>query len=297
MDMGYIQLGGLTMGYLDSLWTKGDGLFTDTDLPVGDIQVNRVSYSYAANGFSAEASFEDDGTGDFAPDVVGRIGYDAGFADIYVAGSYDENNTFFTLTGPRTAFGFNSAGVPLFSGANGSIVTANGFAGGLTPGQSDGDGAFAVKGAITIKPFEDAQFKVEGSYAFDPSQYSTIGLFDTVRSIGNNTIGGGIPVEYQVGAGYTQNFGKLLVAASGVFGRTFDLSSFRQTNAGAAPFVTPTFTRVDFGDSDYYKVVGNVGYSVTTNFSVLGEVSYTNIDTSVGDVDQTAGFVQFIRSF
>ncbi|WP_244486698.1 porin [Aurantimonas sp. Leaf443] len=35
MDLGYIQLGGLTMGYLDTLWTEGDGLLTDTDLPVG----------------------------------------------------------------------------------------------------------------------------------------------------------------------------------------------------------------------------------------------------------------------
>ncbi|MEO9959749.1 MAG: porin, partial [Nisaea sp.] len=51
MDMGFIQLGGLTMGYLDSLWTEGDGLLTDTDLPVGDYQTNRVSYTYAANGF------------------------------------------------------------------------------------------------------------------------------------------------------------------------------------------------------------------------------------------------------
>ena len=295
MDMGYIQLGGLTMGYLDSLWTQEDGLFTDTDLPVGDIQVNRVSYTYAANGFSAAVSLEDDGSRDFAPDVVGLITYDAGFAKLYVAGSYDENNDFFGLTGPRRSGGFTSNGVPVFIDGNGNFVTGNGFVGGLTPGQSDGDGAFAIKGAITIKPFEDAQLKVEGSYAFDPSRYSTIGLFDTVRSIGNNNIGGSIPVEYQVGAGYQQAFGKLGLAASGVYGRTFDLSSFRANTVGAGVF--PTFTRVDFGASDYYKLVGNVGYSITNNFSVLGEVSYTSIDTSVGEVDQTAGFVQFVRSF
>ena len=298
MDMGYIQLGGLTMGYLDSLWTQEDGLFTDTDLPVGDNQVNRVSYTYAANGFSAAVSLEDDGTRDFAPDVVGLVTYDAGFAKIYVAGSYDENNSFGGLTNPRTPAGFTSNGVPVFIDSNGNFVTGNGFAGGLTPGQSDGDGAFAVKGAITITPFQDAQLKVEGSYAFDPSQYSTIGLFDTVRSIGNNNLGNGsIPVEYQIGAGYQQSLGKLGLAASGVYGRTFDQSSFRQTNPGAAPFVQPTFARVDYGDSDYYKVVGNVGYSITNNFSVLGEVSYTSIDTSVGEIDQTAGFVQFVRSF
>ena len=40
MDMGYIQLGGLTMGYLDTLWTEGDGLLTDTmaSLPSSSLQ-------------------------------------------------------------------------------------------------------------------------------------------------------------------------------------------------------------------------------------------------------------------
>ena len=291
MDMGYIQLGGLTMGYLDTLWTQEDGLFTDTDLPVGDYQTNRISYTYAADGFSAALSLEDDATGDFAPDVVGLVTYDAGFASIYVAGSYDEN-------------GLN---VGTYSGVD-AALGGNSF---FVDDVNNDDGAFAVKGAITIKPFEDAQFKIEGSYAFDPSSYSTLGIFGTDISVGGaqnsfypvDTDGNGIndaiaaasfnnslPVEYQIGAGYTQKFGKLSAAASGVYGETFDLID-------ANPFAVNGFL-FNRGSADYYKIVGNVQYDLTTNFSVLGEVSYTNLSFDAGsDVDQTAGFISFQRSF
>ena len=279
MDMGYIQLGGLTMGYLDTLWTDGDGLFTDTDLPVGDFQVNRVSYTYAAGGFSAGLSLEDDATGDFAPDVVGRVAYDAGFLSAYIAGSYDEN-------------GFNVRDYD-----NGQFF--------VDDSNFNDDGAFAVKGAVTVTPFQDAQLKVEGSYAFDPSSYSTIGLFNNGQGslYGVDTTGDGVPdfigsaafnqalpVEYQIGAGYQQAFGKLAVAASGVYGETFDLVD------------TVDFTGAGFlinrGSADYYKLVGNVGYSITSNFDVLAEVSYTNLSFDAGtDVDQTSGFIQFVRNF
>ena len=290
MDMGYIQLGGLTMGYLDSLWTQEDGLFTDTDLPVGDFQVNRVSYTYAANGFSGSLSLEDDGTGDFAPDVVGLLTYDAGFAKAYLAGSYDERssltrsfpNSFYITNGTLTAQDFAYGG-----------YTFSRF--GVFPGNDDG--AFALKGAITIKPFEDAQFKVEGSYAFDPSRYSTIGIFSNVATIGNQNASNpanSLPVKYQVGAGYQQAFGKLGVAVSGVYGETFDIFGPTVTPAGQ---VTTASRLRSFGNGDYYKLVGNVGYSITNNFSVLGELSYANIDFNGTSIDQTAGFVQFVRSF
>ena len=140
MDMGYIQLGGLTMGYLDTLWTDGDGLLTDTDLAVGDFQVNRVSYTYAANGFTAALSLEDDGTGDFAPDVVGRIAYEGGWGSVYLAGSYDERVDAFTFAS-TTGFGYDG----------------------------DSDGAFALKGALSLKDLvaTDSELKFEGSYAFE----------------------------------------------------------------------------------------------------------------------------------
>ncbi len=294
MDLGYIQLGGLTMGYLDTLWTDSDGFFTDTDLPVGDFQVNRVSYTYAANSFSAAVSLEDDGTGDFAPDVVARIAYDAGFASAYIAASYDER-TNLTRAYPDAYYigGFNNA----YNGTG--SLTAFGASPygsfGVFPGNDDG--AFAVKGAITVKPFQDAQLKVEGSYAFDPSRYSTIGLFNTVATIGNAqnySPSNAQAVKYQIGAGYQQAFGKLAVAASGVYGETFD--TFGPTLTQTGNIITASRLR-SYGSGEYYKLVGNVGYEITNNFSVIGEVSYADIDYDFGSADQTAGFVQFIRSF
>ena len=290
MDMGYIQLGGLTMGYLDSLWTQEDGLFTDTDLPVGDFEVNRVSYTYAANGFSGSLSLEDDGTGDFAPDVVGLLTYDAGFASAYLAASYDERSNL-TRAYPDSYYINGQTGLTPAQQAYGGY---NFGPAGVFPGNDDG--AFAVKGAVTIKPFQDAQFKVEGSYAFDPSRYSTIDIFSNVATIGNNNYNpaNALPVKYQVGAGYQQAFGKLGVAVSGVYGETFDI--FGPTLTPAGNVVAASRLR-SYGNGDYYKLVGNVGYSITNNFSVLGELSYANIDYNSTSTDQTAGFVQFVRSF
>ncbi|MBB4004277.1 MAG: porin [Aurantimonas endophytica] len=278
MEQGYIQLGGLTMGYLDSLWVEGSGLLTDTDSIVGDIDVNRISYTYAADGFSAALSLEDDDTGDFAPNVVGRLAYEGGWGSIFLAGSYDENG-----------FGARSFGDLIVDGSD----------------ADDDDGGFALKAGASLKDLiaTDSEFKVEGSYAFDPSSYSTIGLFSgdvdgadfafdfdgdgVIDDIDGFSFNDDVPVEWQAGAGYAQAFGKLGVAVSGLYGETFDFTGFN-------PF-TGTFDSFDGGE--YYRFVGNVGYEITNNFDVLAEVSYTNIDFGGDEVDQTAGFLQFVRSF
>jgi hypothetical protein len=275
MDQGYIQLGGLTMGYLDTLWTEGDGLLTDTDLPVGDFQVNRISYTYAADGFSAALSIEDDNTGDFAPDVVGRLAYEGGWGSVYLAASYDEETD--DIFGIDTTF-YGSPIGPVIPGLN---VNENGD-------------AFALKGALSLKDLvaTDSELKIEGSYAFDPSSYSTISLFDSNVG-GGSLIVGTIPVEWQVGAGYAQSFGKLGVAVSGVYGETFE---YNAAALGGNP---------EIGDGSYYKLVGNVGYEITKNFDMLAEVSYANFDfdgnATIGNTDtgfdQVGGFLQFVRSF
>ncbi|MCC4296489.1 porin [Aurantimonas coralicida] len=272
MDMGFIQLGGLTMGYLDSLWTEGDGLLTDTDLAVGDYQLNRVSYTYAANGFTAALSLEDDTTGDFAPDVVGRLAYAGGWGSIYLAGSYDEEVRFGQLTQARfapAAFGIDP--------------------------QAD-DGAFALKAGLSLTDLiaADSELKIEGSYAFDPSSYSTIGIFSTRSTLGRqiDSLTATLPVEWQIGAGYAQQFGKLGVAVSGAYGETFETYNFATAT---------TFSNI--GDGEYYKLVGNVGYEITNNFDMLAEISYANIDFDGqngfvdNSLDQTAGFLRFVRSF
>ncbi|MBP0617359.1 porin [Jiella mangrovi] len=268
MDMGYIQLGGLTMGYLDTLWTEDDGLLTDTDLALGDFQVNRISYTYAANGFSAAVSIEDDATGDWKPDVVGRLAYAGGWGRAYIAGSYDEAERGDGLP----IAGLDSDGDTIF---------------GVQPGQ---DGAFALKGGLSLKDLiaTDSELRVEGGYAFDPSSYMTIGIFNGLGSDAFATAVSTLPVEWQVGAGYAQSFGKLGVALSGAYGQTFDY--YNDSDVLVAD------------NGKYYKVVGNVGYEITKNFDMLAEISYTKLDADlIGDdsdsLDQTAGFIQFVRSF
>ncbi|WP_244486699.1 porin [Aurantimonas sp. Leaf443] len=163
---------------------------------------------------------------------------------------------------------------------------------GLNP-DGETDTAFAIKGGVSLKPIENGELKIEGSYAFDPSVYSTIELFNnpgdtTFRFGGTDFVvntGGALPVEWQAGAGYAQTFGKLGVAVAGVYGETFDYFGFNGTGFQ------------NFGSGEYYKFVGNVGYEITNNFDVLGEVSYTNVDLDDASFDQTAGFIQFVRSF
>ena len=272
MDQGYLQLGGLTMGKLDSLWAEDDGLLTDTDLSVGDVSTNQIRYTYAADGFSAAVSIDDDSTGDWIPNVVGQLKYSGGWGFVYLSGSYAEDEA--------------------FQVASPTVI-------GVEPGSDD---AFALKAGLSLKDLiaTDSELKIEGSYAFDPSVYSQINVFRGFQNtVGAYTLPGNVafngsdlfdtlPVEWQVGAGYAQSFGKLGVAVSGAYGETFDI------------FANTT----NLGNANYYKFVGNVGYEVTKNFDVLAEVAYTKLDFDsnlVGladdSADQTTGFLRFVRSF
>ncbi|MDY8109564.1 porin [Fulvimarina sp. 2208YS6-2-32] len=314
MDYGFIQLGGLTMGYLDSLFTEDDGLLTDSDLPIGDIQTNRVSYTFAAAGLNATIGLEDDGSGDFAPNVVAKLGYTGGFGGFNLYGVYEESvgqgggvfgSPAFTrgtaASSSRTGFidvngnGVFNPGIDTPVLTSTSATAASSTFGVLTDSDAD---AFVLKGNASLKDIiaADSELKFEGSYAFDPSNYSTIGLFNNASTVGNNTdpFFGDVPVEWMVGAGYAQAFGKLGVAVAGVYGETFDNFTFNTV----APF-----SLVNTGNADFYKLVGNVGYEITSNFDMLAEVSYTSLDNDGqngfrdNEFDQTAGFVQFVRSF
>ncbi|RFC63574.1 porin [Fulvimarina endophytica] len=314
MDQGFIQLGGLTMGYLDSLFTEDDGLLTDTDLPIGDIQTNRVSYTFAAAGLSATVGLEEDGSGDFAPNVVAKLGYSGGFGGFNLYGVYEEsvgsgngplNDPAFTrgvaASTARTGFidlngnGRFDAGIdtPVF--ATTAATAASSTLGVLSSNDPD---AFVLKANVSLKDLiaPESELRVEGSYAFDPSTYSTVGLFDNAQTLGNNSINpflGDVASEWQVGAGYAQRFGKLGLSVAGIYGEAFENFQFNQLGTAL----------VSDGGGDYYKFVGNVGYEITNNFDMLAEVSYVNLDLNGSNVvrgdsiDQTAGFVQFVRSF
>ncbi|RZL64692.1 MAG: porin, partial [Rhodococcus sp. (in: high G+C Gram-positive bacteria)] len=278
MDEAYIQLGGLTVGYLDSLWAERDGLFTDADWSVGDYQQNRISYTYTANGFSAALSLEDDGTGDFVPDVVAQLAYEGAWGEIYASGVYDEQEF-------GNTYGDFSNEIDYTDG-NINILRTRDF-------QSDSD-AFAIKAGVTLKDIfvADSQFKVEGHYATDPTEYAvTDYVFGDNYGLGVNTYASNLPSEYQIGAGYQQQFGKVFAAISGVYGKTFDLNTTVFNVAGVNSF--------NSSGADYYGGAVNLGYQITTNLSVLGEVSYRDVDLPAGidNYDQTGGFLELKRTF
>ncbi|GGD16542.1 porin [Aureimonas glaciei] len=273
MDQGFIQLGGLTMGKLDSLWAERDGLLTDNDWSVGDISQNRVSYTYAANGFSGALSLEDDGDGDFTPDVVGQLAYEGAWGSAYISGVYDEDaysGSFYTTDAGLASFYFLD---------DYNINDAS-------------DGAFALKAGVELKDLLAAGsiFKVEGHYAFDPTEYASL---EPGGYLGNaNRLA--IPSEWQVGAAYQQTFGKLTGTVSGVYGELFDTDLYLDSLDSGLP----ADVILGFDGGEYWGVAANVGYQLTSNFAVSGEVSYRDIDSSgLDDTDQTSGYVEFIRTF
>ncbi|KTQ85313.1 porin [Aureimonas ureilytica] len=282
MDQAYIQLGGLLVGYRDSLWTSGvggleDGLLTDTDLVVGDINTNQISYTFAANGFSASLGLEDDRTGDIVPDVHAKLVYSGAWGGAYLSAVYDET--------------FNINDVPGTVQINGVNVTLAGVYPTLL--QDGNNDAFALKGGVLLKNLiaPESQLKIEGHYAFDPTIYAALTGIDTVSTLSNSQFtNAGIPLilEWAAGAGYAQAFGKLGIAVSGQYGKTFDATLFN-TRTGL------TTVR----DGEYWAAVANVGYQITNNFATLGEVSYKNVDFGgpVGDLDQVSGFIRLQRDF
>jgi len=285
MDQAYIQLGGLLVGYRDSLWTSGvggleDGLLTDSDLVVGDINTNQVSYTFAANGFSATIGLEDDRTGDIVPDVHAKLVYSGAWGGVYLSAVYDETFNPVNANGITNTITIN--GVPI------SLV-------GLYPTllQDGNNDAFALKGGVLLKDLiaADSQLKIEGHYAFDPTVYAGITAINTVTTLSTNQLtNAGVPIilEWAAGAGYAQKFGKLGLAVAGQYGKTFD-----------SRLVTPINGVTFIGQGEYWAAVGNVGYAITNNFAALGEVSYKNVDFGgpVGDVDQVAGFLRLQRNF
>jgi hypothetical protein len=291
MDEGFIQLGGLTIGHLDSAWTYNDGgiedgllVDDDSDFAAGDINANRISYTASAGSFSAVLSLEDDGDGDIRPDAIGKLTYKGDWGGAYVMGVYDED--------AQTEVNRRRGVDPLGDDAVYSFGK-NGV---------DGeDGAVVVKAALLLSdPFAPkSSLKVEGHYAFDPSIYAVVGDLGQSSIFGSNdfnqtsatgTNGGNLALssEWQIGAAYKQGFGKVSATLAGLYGETFDLDA-----------TSPGFSYGQIGSIEYWGTVGEVGYAVTKNFSVLGQVSYVDLElpSAIDDFDQTRGFVEFKRTF
>lgn len=98
VDQAWLSLGGLRMGYTQSAWAEtifgvtNGGSFSDGSLYYGDQQRHLIQYNFGGDtGLFGVVSLEDDALeGDgYVPDVVGVIGYQAGWASVWARVGYD----------------------------------------------------------------------------------------------------------------------------------------------------------------------------------------------------------------
>jgi hypothetical protein len=105
IDQGYLQLGGLMMGYSESFWvdSKGGGgsnygAQSWGGLYYGYQERALIAYRFQSDsGLFAAISLEDDGiTGEgFIPDVVAKVAYTQGWGTVWATVGFDESRTIF----------------------------------------------------------------------------------------------------------------------------------------------------------------------------------------------------------
>lgn len=90
IDQAYIELGGLLMGYTESLW-DGHGGFSDLGMSYGYQQRQQIRYSFAANGFGGAVSVEGYDGMEYMPDVVGELSFSQAWGSILGTIGYDDD--------------------------------------------------------------------------------------------------------------------------------------------------------------------------------------------------------------
>ncbi|MCB1420624.1 MAG: porin, partial [Notoacmeibacter sp.] len=98
VDQAFIELGGFRAGYTESAWNDAKdagvanwGSHSDWGMSYGYQQRFLMSYTFAANGFSATLSLEDDDNVNYVPDVVAVVAYNAGWGGVWAKLAYDED--------------------------------------------------------------------------------------------------------------------------------------------------------------------------------------------------------------
>jgi len=216
-DQAFIQLGGLTMGYTESVFSEGltgvggthsmNGGFDVAGAPhsgsgsYGYQQVMRISYNFAANGFFGGISLEDDGnepfrtrTGDgattfvvtpgddgsnnYVPNVVGRLGFTQAWGGVYGNIGYDES------TGE-------------FAGRLGGELNV-GTAGNLR--------VYAMYSSGLNSYWDQSDWSITGSYqhTFNPAFFAHVGAtyWDNVTTIGGDAYGVEAGIGWNVARGF-----------------------------------------------------------------------------------------------
>ncbi len=167
MDNAYIQLGGLRMGYTESVFNDSIGAGVASygshswgSLSYGYHKTQQISYSVGSQeGFAATISLEDDeldGEG-YMPDVVGAVSYNQGWGAVWAKAGYDESVEGF---GATVGLHYN---IPQFEGSSFRLI---GY-------YADSDNVFG-----TGSPNGNSEFSVLASYyhQFVPTFGASVGF-------------------------------------------------------------------------------------------------------------------------
>lgn len=212
-DQAWISLGGLRMGYSESLWADsviGDvntqGSHSDNGMSYGDQQRAFIQYNFESNGFFGSLSLEDDalaGEG-YMPDVVGLIGYAAGWGGVW--GRIGYNESFDGSARPAAFVGLNDGGFGASVGAQFNIPNMEGSSLRLVGYYSDGDHSYGV-----LHPSASALFGGNGN-----SEWSVLASYGHQFT---DKFGASVGVQY-----YNDFYEGLTDIGSGLDGYSAELS-------------------------------------------------------------------------
>ena len=148
-DQAWLSLGGLRMGYTQSAWAEtvfgvtNGGSFSDGSLYYGDQQRHLIQYNFGGDtGLFGVVSLEDDALqGDgYVPDVVGVIGYQAGWAAVWARVGYDNSYNGTPLEDGDSGFGVQIGSQFNIPNSNTSIRVMGWYA--------DSDNVYGTQGAL-----------------------------------------------------------------------------------------------------------------------------------------------------
>ncbi|APH71566.1 porin [Aquibium oceanicum] len=186
IDQGIIQLGGLRMGYTETVWNDSIGAGVASygshswgGLSYGYQQRHQISYSFGSDqGFAATLSLEDDTLGGegYMPDVVGAVSYNQSWGAIWAKVGYDEDRSAIDSLSDD-GWGVTAGVHYNIPGFEGSSLRVIGY-------YSDSDNAYGVGSpalaSALVAPvggFGNSEWSVLGSYyhQFTPTFGASVG--------------------------------------------------------------------------------------------------------------------------
>ncbi len=276
IDQGYIQLGGLMMGYSESFWADSKnggpsnyGSHSWGGMYYGYQQRHLIGYRFnGGNGFFAAVSLEDDalaGEG-YAPDVVAKVGVAQGWGAVWARVAYDESfdgSGYDILHGVDVA-GVNSGGWAAQLGAQINVPNMPGSSLRVIGFYADGDNAYGAGAPSNTLLAQAPGVARAAGPMFGSAEWSVLGSYN--HQI-NATLGVSVAAQY---------FSDLYFAGS-------DVTS--GTDAWAAEL------------SVVWVPVENFEIRTEIHYDDVGDIDSFNGSTPLDPNGTFSGFLRFTRYF